>query len=92
MFAPRYRQASVYTELTLRDDALAARAFAYGDVRRAFDYFLAHFSQDRPLVVVGVEQGGTLVDRLMNEELVVQPNLMRRLAARISRLRFFRRW
>jgi hypothetical protein len=81
MFAPRYRQASVYTELTLRDDALEARQFAYGDVRRAFDYFLAHFNQDRPLVVVGVEQGGTLVDRLMDEELAVHPDLIHRLAA-----------
>jgi DUF3089 family protein len=81
LFAPRYRQASVYTQLTLRDDALEARAFAYGDVRRAFDYFLAHFNQDRPLVVVGVEQGGTLVDRLMDEELATHPDLERRLAA-----------
>ena len=81
MFAPRYRQASVYTELTLRDDALEARQFAYDDVRRAFDYFLAHFNQDRPLVVVGVEQGGTLVDRLMDEELAAHPELSHRLAA-----------
>ncbi len=81
MFAPRYRQASVYTELTLRDDALEARQFAYDDVRRAFDYFLAHFNQDRPLVVVGVEQGGTLVDRLMDEELAAHPEVSHRLAA-----------
>ncbi|HLK25615.1 MAG TPA: DUF3089 domain-containing protein [Caulobacteraceae bacterium] len=80
LFAPRYRQASVYTELTLRDDALDARQFAYGDVRRAFDVFLARFNQGRPLVVVGVEQGGTLVDRLMREELGVHPELRRRLA------------
>jgi hypothetical protein len=81
LFAPRYRQASVYTELTLRDDARDARQFAYGDVRRAFDYFLDHFSPGRPLVVVGVEQGGTLVDRLMREELAERPALIKRLAA-----------
>jgi len=69
LFAPRYRQASLYTALTLRDDARDARQFAYGDVRRAFDDFLDHFNQGRPLIVVGVEQGGTLVDRLMREEL-----------------------
>ena len=28
--APRYRQASLYTRLTLREDAREARAFAYG--------------------------------------------------------------
>jgi hypothetical protein len=81
LFAPRYRQASLYTALTLRDDARDARQFAYGDVRRAFDYFLDHFSQGRPLIVVGVEQGGTLVDRLMREELAARPALIRRLAA-----------
>ena len=81
LFAPRYRQASLYTALTLRDDARDARQFAYGDVRRAFDYFLDHFDQGRPLIVVGVEQGGTLVDRLMREELAARPALIRRLAA-----------
>jgi hypothetical protein len=81
LFAPRYRQASLYTALTLRDDARDARRFAYGDVRAALDYFLDHFNQGRPLIVVGVEQGGTLVDRLMREELAARPTLIRRLAA-----------
>ncbi len=81
LFAPRYRQASLYTAMTLRDDARDARQFAYGDVRRAFDYFLDHFNHGRPLIVVGVEQGGTLVDRLMREELAARPTLIRRLAA-----------
>jgi hypothetical protein len=81
LFAPRYRQASLYTALTLRDDARDARQFAYGDVRHAFDYFLDHFNRGRPLIVVGVEQGGTLVDRLMREELAARPTLIRRLAA-----------
>ena len=36
VFAPRYRQASLYTSLTLFDDAIEARQFAYGDVRAAF--------------------------------------------------------
>ena len=33
------------------------------------------------MVVVGVEQGGTLVDRLMREELAQRPTLIRALAA-----------
>lgn len=81
LFAPRYRQASLYTALTLRDDAREARQFAYGDVRRAFDYFLDRFNQGRPIVVVGVEQGGTLVERLLREELAQRPALIKRLAA-----------
>jgi hypothetical protein len=81
LFAPRYRQASLFSQLTLRDDARDARQFAYGDVRRAFDYFLDHFSGRRPVVVVGVEQGGTVVQRLVREELAARPDLLMRLAA-----------
>ena len=80
LFAPRYRQASVYTSLTMRDDAREAREFAYDDVRRAFEFFLDHFNHGRPLVVAGVEQGATLVDRLMRDEVKARPALRRQLA------------
>lgn len=79
LFAPRYRQASLYTELTLRDDAREARRFAYGDVRRAFDAFAA-WSHGRPYVIVGVEQGALLADRLAREA-AADPALRGRLAA-----------
>jgi hypothetical protein len=81
LFAPRYRQASLFAQLVRRDDAKEARQFAYGDVRRAFDYYLDHDNGDRPLVMAGVEQGATLVDRLVREEIVARPNLKARLAA-----------
>ncbi len=81
IFAPRYRQASLYAHLTLREDAREARAFAYGDVRDAFRYYLEHFNQGRPFIVVGVEQGGLLGDRLLREEVARNPDLVRRLAA-----------
>ena len=68
VFAPRYRQASLYTLMTLRDDAREARRFAYGDVAQAFRYYVAHYNQGRPFVIVGVEQGGTLATRLIAEE------------------------
>lgn len=81
LFAPRYRQASIYTTLTLKDDAREARQFAYGDVRRAFDLYLAAFNRGRPIVLVGVEQGGTLVQRLLHDELAEHPGFATRLAA-----------
>ena len=65
VFAPRYRQASLYNLLTLREDARAARAFAYGDVEQAFRTYLTHFNQGRPIVIVAVEQGGVLAQRLL---------------------------
>jgi hypothetical protein len=81
IFAPRYRQASLYTLMTLRDDAKEARRFAYGDVAAAFRYYVAHYNFDRPFVIVGVEQGGTLASRLIAEEIAPNPALRSRIAA-----------
>ncbi len=80
LFAPRYRQASLYARLTLRDDALEARAFPYADVRRAFRHYLDHWAGERPLVLAGVEQGATLVSRLATEA-AADPRLRGRLVA-----------
>lgn len=81
VFAPRYRQASLYSLLTLRDDARDARRFAYGDVRSAFRTWKAHHDRGRPLLIVGVEQGGALAARLLAEEVAPDPALRGRLVA-----------
>jgi hypothetical protein len=80
VFAPRYRQASLYSLLTLREDARAARAFAYSDVDRAFRTYLARYNQDRPIVIVAVEQGGVLAERLLAEAVAADPAVRQRLA------------
>ena len=77
---PRYRQASLYTRLTLRDDARDARAFAYGDALAAFEVWLtAH--PTGPLVLAGVEQGGELIDRLVRERVAGDAVLRSRVVA-----------
>jgi hypothetical protein len=81
IFAPRYRQASLYSLLTLREDAREARRFAYGDVAAAFRSYLALHNHGRPFVLVGVEQGGTLAARLLAEEIAAKPDVRARLAA-----------
>jgi hypothetical protein len=80
VFAPRYRQANLYSGMTLREDARDARRFAYRDVEAAFRFWRDHYDLGRPLVIVGVEQGGTLVDRLVHEEVATSPGLKARLA------------
>lgn len=80
VFAPRYRQASLYSQLTLREDPRDARAFAYRDVLSAWRVFLERYNQGRPIVIVGVEQGGLLVSRLLAEEIGPNPALRERLA------------
>ena len=78
--APRYRQGSLYTRLTLREDAREARAFAFGDVAAAFDAWLARHP-DGPIVLAGVEQGGELVERLVRERVAGDEALRGRLVA-----------
>lgn len=78
--APFYRQASLYTRLTLRRDARDARVFAYGDVEAAFDRWAAAHP-DGPIILAGVEQGAELLDRLVRDRIAPVPALRRRLVA-----------
>src|SRR6185437_15767180 len=81
LYAPRYRQASLYSELTLREDAQEARRFAYGDVAEAFRFYLQRQNQGRPFILVGVEQGCLLADRLLAEQVAPDPAVRARLVA-----------
>ncbi len=81
VFAPRYRQASLYTSLTVFDDAIEAREFAFRDVLTAFDVFVSRLSQGHPFILVGVEQGGALAARLLDERIAHDSLLRRRLVA-----------
>jgi hypothetical protein len=80
IFAPRYRQASLYSMLTLREDAREARKFAYADIASAFHTFIDRYNHGRPVIIVGVEQGGTLAERLVAQEVASNPELRARLA------------
>ncbi|MEW6598999.1 MAG: DUF3089 domain-containing protein [Pseudomonadota bacterium] len=81
VFAPRYRQASLYAyRLTLRDDARDARKLAMGDVERAFRLYVASFNQGRPFILAGVGQGASLAARLA-DEIAADPQLKKRLVA-----------
>ncbi|MEO8813375.1 MAG: DUF3089 domain-containing protein [Caulobacteraceae bacterium] len=81
VFAPRYRQASLYTSFTLFDDALEARAFAWRDIDAAFAEFRDHLNNGRPFILVGVEQGGLLAMRLLDREIAADPTLKGKLVA-----------
>ena len=78
--APLYRQASLYTRMTIRRDARDARAFAFGDVNAAFDVWLKDHPTG-PIILAGVEQGGELIERLVRERFATDPALRRRLVA-----------
>ena len=65
LFAPFYRQASLYAFMTNREDSHFAQDLAYQDVKRAFDVFLNQSPSERPIVLVGHNQGASHVQRLL---------------------------
>jgi len=79
LFAPYYRQASLYSFMTAREDARKAHDFAYQDVKRAFSYFLKHSPPERPIILVGHNQGASHVQRLLAD--FFQGDLKNRLAS-----------
>ncbi|MEM7730288.1 MAG: DUF3089 domain-containing protein [Pseudomonadota bacterium] len=80
LFAPFYRQASLYSYMTTREDARLAQDFAYQDVRRAFEVFLTHSPPERPLVLVGHNQGAAHLIRLLQDYFGPESDLRARLA------------
>lgn len=76
---PKYRAASLYSFLTTRHDARAARALAYGDVLAAFDHFISKTDGNGPIVLAGIEQGGLHVLGLLQDRFN-DPHMRERLA------------
>ncbi len=81
IYAPRYRQGSLFTQLTLREDSMEARAFPYKDVAAAFQRFLKTRRGGRGFVIVGVEQGGLMAERLLHDVVARDPALKSQLVA-----------
>jgi len=65
LYAPYYRQASLYTFMTSREDARRAQNLAYQDVRRAFELFLETNPPERPIIIVGYNQGALHGTRIL---------------------------
>jgi hypothetical protein len=80
VFAPRYRQATVYSFLDQGQDGPAALALAYEDVERAFDHFIRDMNGDRPFIIAGHSQGSTHIRKLLARRVTGSP-LIERLVA-----------
>ncbi|MCP2670159.1 DUF3089 domain-containing protein [Maricaulaceae bacterium EIL42A08] len=57
LYAPRYRQASLYSFMNNREDSISARLLAFEDVQAAFDAFVARTNPEQPIILVGLDQG-----------------------------------
>ncbi len=77
---PYYRSASLFSFLTVRNDARGARKLAFDDVLKAFDAFIAQTNGKGPIILAGAEQGGLHVLGLLQKRFD-DPYLRERLAA-----------
>lgn len=82
VYAPRYRQAALYTFMNNREDSIQARLQAHGDVNRAFAHFLGEIGEERPFIIAGAgQQGGLHALGLLLEYIAPDADLRERLAA-----------
>ncbi len=67
VFAPLYRQARLGTYLEGKSpEALAAFRLAFVDVAAAFEYYMVHWNEGRPLVLIGHSQGAQMIGYLLH--------------------------
>jgi hypothetical protein len=68
IFSPRYRQANLDAFYTnKKDSAQAALDLAYSDVKKAFEYYLQHYNDGRPIIIASHSQGTWHAGRLLKE-------------------------
>lgn len=69
MYAPFYRQAHIrsFRENYKKQGGDAALAYAYQDVKRAFEYYLEHHNHGRPIVLASHSQGTLHAARLIQD-------------------------
>lgn|SRR3990167_568621 len=74
IYAPQFRQATLYAFVPENNggpkerDSQQALDLAYADVERAFDYYMKHYNQGRPLFIVSHSQGSYLAIRLLQNK------------------------
>ncbi|MEO7961361.1 MAG: DUF3089 domain-containing protein [Ginsengibacter sp.] len=68
VFAPRYRQANLKAFFANGEDsAKIALEIAYSDVKKAFQYYLDHFNNGRPIIIASHSQGTLHAARLLKD-------------------------
>lgn len=67
IFAPRYRQAGLFSFVAGGEEGAQAVSLAYDDVRDAFLHFLTTTDGRRPFIVAGHSQGAAHALRLLSE-------------------------
>ena len=69
IFAPRYRQATLYSFMGDESEGAQALYLAYSDVLRAFDYYVSNLNEGRPIVLASHSQGTHHLIRLIEDRI-----------------------
>ncbi len=84
VYAPRYREATIYSFFDLEgEDEQSALQLAYDDVARAFDYYISNENQGKPFVIASHSQGSFHGLKLLKNKIDGTPLLKRLVAAYI---------
>jgi len=81
VYAPMYRQLTVKAILTPGGITPAALDLAYGDVLSAWQDYLAHYNNDRGVVLIGHSQGTMMLTPLVASEIDPNPSVRARLVS-----------
>jgi hypothetical protein len=81
IYAPRYRQATIYSFMDKSGSGTSALDLAYEDVQRAFDYFIEHYNQGRPFILAAHSQGSLHLRKLLEKRITGRPLRERLVAA-----------
>jgi hypothetical protein len=65
IFAPRYRQAHIKSFYIDKETANPYFDIAFEDVKNAFEYYLTHYNNNRPIIIAGHSQGTVHAARLL---------------------------
>ncbi|TGL60560.1 DUF3089 domain-containing protein [Leptospira sarikeiensis] len=74
IYAPRYRQAALYSFIDDSGNGEKAFEIARKDVLAAFDYYLKHYNQGRPFFIAGHSQGSMMLVSVLREYLDKKKN------------------
>jgi len=82
IYAPRYRQATLFSFFDEQsDNGKQALTLAYGDVKAAFQYYLDHYNQGRPIIIASHSQGTVHATQLLHDFFDNNPRLRKQLVA-----------
>lgn len=67
VYAPRYRQAHIDAFTDTTGEGVKALNFAYEDVKAAFEYYMEHHNNGRPIIIASHSQGTWHARKLLKE-------------------------